>query len=391
MIHVYRCLCSTVLVAATAGALNAQACMSSRTRGSTSIHNWTSSERDGGQKTTSILTRRGDCELRLDARGDFTVRADLHAFQSVDDYVEIEERTGDHDRKLRVTSRGGALEYRWTVDGANGFDVDRDKWLGDMLLALERLSGSMAKTRVPMLLKQGGVDAVLDETALLSGDYAKRMYFNALFANARLNENQSDRLLGQAADSMSSDYERAELLRTLADQGPMTDRLARGVIRVAERMSSDYEKRRALNAGLAAVGTPQSRSAFFHAASTMSSSYELAELLIAAQERSLVDSVSSTEYFKAIDRLSSDYERRRTLSSLLKSHPTSPPILRGVLRASKSISSDFELATLLVEFAGVTPVRGDLREMYLEATRSISSDSEYRRALQALLDQDRHS
>jgi hypothetical protein len=383
-------LAVAVFLAMLSPAADAQSCINARTRESGNIRNWTNHISDSGTQTTTIQARRGDCELRLDARGEFAMRADLTNFSRVDDYVEVEERDGDHARKVRVTGRGGALEYRWTVDGANGFDVDRDRWLAGVLLAVERLTGTMAKSRVPMLLAQGGVDAVLNETALLAGDYAKRMYFVALLANAKLNDDQVDRVLRQAADSMSSDYERAELVKSLATRGPMNDRLARGVIHVADRMSSDYEKRRALSAAIDAVSTRESRTALFQTASTMSSSYELAELLIAAETRSFVDSLSAESYFKAVERVTSDYERRRTLSALLKQHPDSPAILGGVLRASTSIASDFELASLLVEFAAVTPVRGELRELYLKATRSISSDFEYRRALQALLDQDRH-
>src|SRR3954470_13956816 len=238
----------------------AQACIATQLsqRG---VHNSSSSSqiRDGGEESTMILTRRGDCEVRLDARGKFVTRADLRAFERVDNYVELEERNGDHSRRLRVTNKAGTLEYRWTLDGANGFDVDRDRWLGDMLLGMERMTGSMAKTRVPALLKSSGVDGVLNETALLIGDYAKRMYFQALLANAKLTESQSQRVLRQAADSMSSDYERSELVIALAGQNSMTDPIARGVIDVAEHMSSDYEKRRALSAALSAVGTSQSR------------------------------------------------------------------------------------------------------------------------------------
>jgi hypothetical protein len=383
-----------VLCASTASMAAAQTCMSggrSSRRGSSSHQNWTNSDGDRLTKTTTIRLRTGDCELRVDARGDFMARPDLTGFATVDGYVEVEERDGDHNRKVRVSNTTGGLDYRWSLDGNNGFDVDRDRWLADALLAIERRTAWLAKTRVPLLLKQGGPDAVLNETYLMESDYAKRQYFNALLANARLSDANKDRILGQAADSMTSDYERAELLKAVAAQGPMSDQLARSVIRVAQRMSSDYEKRRALSAGLEAVTSAESRTAFFTAASTMSSSYELAELLIAAQRRSFVDSVSSDAYFKAVAKLSSDYERRRTLSALLKQRPDSPAILTGVLRASSSINSDFELASLLVEFAHVTPVRGELRELYLKAARSISSDFEYRRALQALLEQDRQT
>ena len=385
---------AVILCVIASSAVSAQTCVASgklsRTA-SASHQSWTSSDGDRASRSTTVRLRSGDCELRVDARGDFTIRPDLTGFTAVDDYIELEERDGDHNRKVRITNTGRTLEYRWSLDGGNGFDVDRERWLSNMLLAIERRTAWGAKSRVPLLLKQGGPDAVLNETYLMDSDYAKRQYYSALLANATLSEANVERILRQAADSMSSDYERAELLKAVAAKGPMNDRLARSVIAVAQRMSSDYEKRRALSAGLEAVTSAESRTAFFAAASTMSSSYEIAELLIAAQRRSFVDSVSADAFFNAVGKLTSDYERHRTLSALLKQRPDSPTILAGVLRASSTINSDYELASLLVEFANATAVRGELRELYLKATRSITSDFEYRRALTALLEQDRRT
>ena len=373
----------------------AQSCLLSNNRLSrnTTSQHWTRNDSDHGTRSTTIRWRRDDCELRIDARGDFTVRDDLSAFTFIEDggYVVIEERDRDHDRRVRISSSGRALEYRWTVDGNNGFDVDRERWLANILLAIERRTAMFAKSRVPALIRQGGARAVLDETNQMDSDHARRVYYNALLASVRLDDADVERMLRQAGESMTSDFERAELLRAVAAQGRMSDRVTRAVLGVAQRMSSDFEKRRALSAGLESVSTPESRMALFSVASTMSSSFELAELLIAAQRRSLVDSVSSDAYFRAVGRLTSDHERRRTLSALLKQRPESPIVLAGVLRSSASINSDFELASLLVEFARLVPVRGQLRELYLQATRSITSDHEYRRALQALLEQDQRT
>jgi hypothetical protein len=372
--------------------LLAQGCLNNTAklgnRGDT--HN--SSRTDDERQSISVRWRRGDCEIRIDARGDFGVKPDLSGFTGVQDggWVEIEERDGDVERRVRVVGMGRDLEYRWTVDGRNGFDVPRERWLADILLAMERRTAMFAKWRVPELVKSGGVNAVLDETEKMPSDYSRRTYFSHLLNATRLNDASLERLMRQT-ELMSSDYERSETLRLVAKQGPVSDRVARAMIVVAQGMSSDYEKRRALNAGLESVTTPDARTALFSAASTMSSSYELAEFLIAAQRRSLVDSISSTAYFRAVGRLSSDYERRRTLSALMKLRPTSPVILAGVLQSSESISSDYELASLLVEFAKTVDVRGVLREQYLKATRTLSSDYEYRRALQALLEQDRRS
>lgn len=385
-----------VLVAASPASLYAQGCLSAPTiTGKGNTHHNTQISDDRIQRL-SVRWQRGDCELRVDARGTFGVRADLSGFTTMEDggYVDIEERDGNRDRnrdrKVRVTNGSGGLQYRWTVDGENGFDVNRERWLAEILVALERRTAMFAKSRVPELVRQGGPNAVLDETNRMEADYARRVYYTTLLRIARLDDVMLERMLRDGS-VMKSDYERSELLRAVAKHGPMSDRVTRAVIGVAQHMSSDYEKRRALSAGLESVNTNESRNALFNVASTMSSSYELAELLIAAQQRSMVDSLSRTAYFRAVNRLSSDYEHRRTLSALLKQRPESPAVLADVLRSSEDIDSDYELTTLLVEFTRVVPVRGELRELYLKAARSINSDYEYRRALQALLAQDRRS
>lgn len=366
----------------------AQGCMTGNRFGRRNEHH--SVRSDDNARRLSVRWRSGDCSVEIDARGEFGVNADLTGFIGVEDggWIDIEEIDGRTSRRLRVTGRGRDLEYRWWLDGEGGrFDVNRERWLADILLAFERRTAMFVKSRVPELLRRGGPTAVLDETDRMDSDYARKMYFTTLMAQVALDEPSTVRLLRQT-ENMSSDYERSEIIRVVARR-PMSDRITQATIAVANRMSSDYEKKRVLTAGLASVTTPASRTALFQTASTMSSSYELAEVLIAAQTRFAVDSLSSDAYFRAVGRISSDYERRRTLSSLLRQKPTAPNVLAGLLRTSTFIRSDHELANLLVEFARTVPVRGELRELYLAATRSISSDHEYRRTLQALLEQDR--
>jgi hypothetical protein len=382
------------LLVAAPGVSSAQSCFSAPSAGGRGeTQHLSSHRRDDRYERLVVRWERGDCELRVDARGTFTARADLAAITSVEEggYVEIEETYRDRERKVRITNDGSGLQFRWTVDGRTGFDVDKERWLADALIALERRTAMFAKTRVPELIRRGGPKAVLDETDGMESDYARKTYYAILLQSTRVDESSLERIMRQTGEGMSSDYERAEVLRAVAKHGGMTDRITRAAIAVAQRMSSDYEKRRALSAGLESVNTIEARNALFTAASTMSSNYELAELLIAAQGRSMVDSLSRATYFRAVQRLSSDYEQRRTLSALLKQRPESPAVLADVLRSSENIQSDYELASLLVEFSKTINVRGELRELYLRAARSIGSDHEYRRALQALLEQDRRT
>jgi hypothetical protein len=384
---------SLLLTAAAASAADGQSCALTSVRRTKANLQHHSSITDDQTRRLTLRWQRGDCELRVDARGDFRVRPDLSGVISIEagGYLDIEERDGDRDRSVRITTGRDGAQYRWRVDGDNGFDVDRERWLADILTAIERRTALFAKARIPELLRQGGAGAVLNEADRMEGDYARRIYFTTLLSLTQVDDAGLERMLRIAGDSMTSDHERSQVLRAVAAHRPMSDRVTLAAIAVAHRMSSDHEKRQALSAGLVSVNTVEARNALFSAASTMSSSHELAELLIAAQQRSLVDSLSRVTYFRAVNRLSSDHEHRRTLSALLKLRPESPAVLADVLRSSEDIDSDHELANLLVEFTRVTVVRGELRELYLRAARSIASDHEYRRVLQALLEQDRRT
>ena len=245
-----------VLGFALANPVGAQGCLSNSDRSAKSDHS-SLSHSDDDRRSVSVRWRRGNCEIRVDARGDFGVKPDLSGFVGVEDggWVEVQERDGDVVRRVRVVANGRDLEYRWTLDGRNGFDVNRERWLADILLAMERRTAMFAKWRVPELVRTGGPDAVLDETDRMASDYARRTYFSGLLGIRRLDDATIERMLRQT-ELMSSDYERAEILRAVsAKQGPVSDRAARAMIAVAGRMSSDYEKRRALSAGLESVAT----------------------------------------------------------------------------------------------------------------------------------------
>src|SRR5688500_13029398 len=170
--------------------LDAQACLSSANRiGKQGDHqNWIRS--DDGKRSMSVRWRRGDCEIRLDARGDFGVKPDLTGIVGVEDggWVEIEENDGNTERRVRVVGMGRDLEFRWSVNGRNGFDLNRERWLADIRLALERRTAMFAKQRVPELLRSGGTNAVLDETDRMASDYARRTYFSNMLKLARLED-----------------------------------------------------------------------------------------------------------------------------------------------------------------------------------------------------------
>ena len=127
----------------------------------------------------------------------------------------------------------------------------------------------------------------------------------------------------------------------------------------------------------------RSRQALEQAGRQIDSDFELASLLISS-DRLLVDDATRRAYFDAAKSIQSDFEMRRVFSSALKRGPVSPDVLAGVLDASTAIDSDFEEAELLVQIAQLQPLDARTRAPFLKALATVNSDYECRRVVSAV-------
>src|SRR5688572_8870276 len=102
--------CLLLIALASPVAADAQGCALERRTDRNRVRNRTSVT-DDGEKRLSVLWQQGDCELLIEARGEFTVRPDLTAVTRIDEggFLDIEERDGRRERKVRITSRAGTL------------------------------------------------------------------------------------------------------------------------------------------------------------------------------------------------------------------------------------------------------------------------------------------
>jgi beta-lactamase regulating signal transducer with metallopeptidase domain len=116
-----------------------------------------------------------------------------------------------------------------------------------------------------------------------------------------------------------------------------------------------------------------------------SSSYELAQLLIAIADRVPADDTSRAAYFTAAASISSDYELRRVYSAMLKRGPVNAQILAGILENSSTIESDYELAELLRQLVSQHTLDTRSRAAFFKAVATIDSDYEQRRVLSAVI------
>lgn len=354
-------------------------------KGNTSINRNADDERE----TSRVHISAGDCDLTVRVNGKVRYTNDLSDVLSVSPggSLVITESDAITTRRIDIRSdNGGRLTRKFTVDGdERPWDDEGRRWLASVLVALERRTAFNAETRVPALYGQGGVDAVLRETALLSGDHARRRYFQTLFKmTPSLSESETRRAL-EIVGGMDSDFETAETLIAIAKTGKVGAR-STAYLQAVRNIESDFETRRVLTA-LLKTTTPdvEAMTLLLNVANNVESDFELAELLIAVSKRGLQSSNARDAYFKAVGTIESDFERRRVLSAILKRTDNPEDVQARLLQAASGIESDFELASFLVSFAKTYPeMSASVRDSFLKTADSIDSEHEYGRVMQSV-------
>jgi hypothetical protein len=354
-------------------------------KGNTSINR----NSDDEKETSRAHISAGDCDLTIRTIGKVRYASDLSDVASISAggsllVTESDELT---TRRVDIRSDGdGRLTRKFTVDGVERpWDDEGRRWLATVLVALERRTAFNAETRVPALYKDGGVDAVLKEMALLSGDHARRRYFTALFKTTpSLSDSETRRAL-EIAGGMESDFEVAETLIAIARTGRIGSS-SPAYLQAVRNIESDFETRRVLTT-LLKTTTPdaEAMTLLLDLADNIESDFELAELLITVSTRGVAASNARDAYFKAVSTIESDFERRRVLTSILKRPDNSEDVHARLLQAASTIDSDFELASFLVSFAKVNPeMSATLRETFMKTADSIQSEHEYGRVMQSV-------
>ena len=314
------------------------------------------------RKETSNVTRweHTETELglrrRLEIRGKAEFTDDYTDIKSVSEggWVIVEEHRGPQSYRYEVRRDGaGQVTRSFFVNGtARPLDESGKAWLSKFVLDAVRQGGIDAEKRVRTILSQRGVAGVLAEIGQISGDWAKRLYYEQLLKQANLDATALRDVLRQLARDISSDYEQAQLLTAVAPMLTGKDVAIQPYFDAVATIKSDYEHGRVLKSILN-QGTPSSALLVLIASSTQS--------------------------------IRSDYERRGVLTAVARTKSQSEEVLRILLDSAVEISSDYEKATFLVEVSNVYTGDTRLRSAFLKAAESIKSDYERGRVLSALL------
>lgn len=236
-------------------------------------------------------------------------------------FVRIEEDRNGQTRRLEVRRDAGKQMVRtYYVNGAaHVFDDNAKKWLAEILLQAVRQGSIDVDKRVQTLLRQRGVNGLLEEIGHISGDHGKRIYFEALIKNQSLSTKEREKVLPEVARQISSDYETANILKNTASLFLDDSTLSNVFFQTLETIKSDYERRGVLSSLLKRKNLSEAvLNHLLESAARISSDYEKATFLLEASNLYTADSRLRSAFLKTVETIKSDHERGRVLSALLR-------------------------------------------------------------------------
>lgn len=277
---------------------------------------------DDGAKRWRVMWSKGDCSYEIEARGEIRYNRDVTDVESI--------------------SSGGSF----TIEEHIGDDTRR-------------------------LVIRPGADGALERTYSVNGarqefDAAARTWFaEALIALDRRTAFAVDQRVPAILDRAGVD----------------------GVLQEITLVESDYARRRYYTKllSLRRLDPAQVRRVVEQAGASMSSDYELAELLVALAKLDAFDDSSHPAFVGAAKNIGSDYERRRALNALLQQDRLAAATVQALLEAASSIGSDYELATLMIDVSKRYAINDQTRPIYIKTLGSIGSDYEHRRVLSTIM------
>ena len=353
-------------------------------------------EDNDGHKKWIASWSGDDCQVDLRAEGEIRFNAEATNLESISSggYFEVNERHGAELRHVQVTPSGNGLQYEYKVNGTQQqFDQNAREWFSRFLLSLERTTGFAADSRVPMLLKKGGPQAVLDEISNLQTDYVRGLYFRKLLDQPDLPAPIVNRIITQAGEQIKTDYEMARVLMEVAQKYPMKDEASRtAFLTAANHLKTDYEHSRVLITLLKMPNLSKENIRMaLGSAATIKTDYEKSRILVTLAEMKSFDESEISTYLKLVPEIHTDYEKSRSLIALMQSHNISNASVSKILEAASTIHTDYEKSRILMTLAGMSQFDENQIGSYLNVVDSIGADYERSRSLMAVMDKNKLS
>jgi hypothetical protein len=341
-------------------------------------HSSTSIQDHNGTQSWTIKLKGGPCsvDFRLEGKpqfnDDFTDLVGL----SRDGSFRADVTVDGVRRELEIVPGRDGLVRTWQVDGRERpYDEAARAWLASFLIELDRRTAVGVEQRLPHLLKEGGVPAVLSETGHMPSDYARSVYYSKLSSATRLSSDDIARIFDQAASLKTSDYYGSELMKTFGARMGDGKTVRTAMFRLIQGMSSDYYRVESVSQAVKAGKLSQQEMDFLIGIlPNMESDYYKTELLKKILGESGDVGPSGTRaLIDAAATIQSDYYQSEAISAVLKNTKLSEADLLAIVKAVSETKSEYYRSEMLRNTVAHRAATDRVRQAALDATGGMSS------------------
>lgn len=294
--------------------------------------------------------------------------------------LDLEERSGRREHRVRFLPGGGGLERLWWVDGERRpWGPEADAWVAAVLPWIFQETTLNAEPRVRRMLAEGGVDRVLDAAATMESAHVARRYIELAVEHGQVDEDQAIRIMRIAGD-MDADHHKASLLKAMAEhQGLGTDRLRQPFLDAATSIDADHHVRSVLELLLDQPNlTMDQRDAVLLAATRIEADHHVAAILERVVREGGMSEAGRRTFMTVLLSIDADHHRRNVIETFLDAGRLSPGDLATVLELVDEVDADHHRAAVLQRVADGYALEGGEIDAFQRAALGIEADHHLR-------------
>ena len=300
-------------------------------------------------------------------------------------FARFRERTATSDRALSAVPVGdGSISYTATLDGRTvPFDGAMQAWFAGFLPQVLREAGINVPERVARLRAQGGVPAVLKEISQIRSSSAKTAHYQALLKGPPMSPGDAERVTIQAGEELvGSSGDLSSVIQKLPPSSMRSAPARRAVATALSRINSSGDKANTLEV-LAPTADPDLLILLAQAAAELPSSGDKANFLIATAAEYLTPASGELRnaYFHTTSTLQSSGDMANVLMAAMPYGHATPQIAMQVIEISKGLASSGDAANVLISLVSQRVLKpGDTRATIAAIQRTLTMQSSGDRA-----------
>jgi hypothetical protein len=320
-----------------------------------------------------------DYDVRYEGKIEFTDDDKDVKSISAGGYLIIKIRTFGVPRSVEMRSdNNGNLKKEYFVGGKSiNFEPEGKKWLSEILIDVIRDTGIGCDTRTKRIYEKRGIEAILNDIEQNSSDFISSKYYTELLSFKDLKPEEYSKIFNSIANHISSDFEKAQILKKIQPQIMENEGVSASFYRAAESIDSDFEKSQLLQL-LSNNSTIKDKQLdfFMQVVRNIDSDFEKSQVL-----KSLIPSASINEntikiYMSEVRNIDSDFEKGQVLNTYLQKKNCGNNSIADILSVLASFDSDFEKANILKKIAPKIDNNTRLLSLFEEVFNTLSSDFE---------------